>query len=155
MIQSIYLGVDTVITWEEARAIVNRAGGDLDLSVQPPAVIRRNARPGKGPESPAAAPEEAAPEEEAVSSLPLGPELAAHLGVPDVQAAQRWVAVSKDDDNTCEPCRDNNGQTYRNRAAAYRDYPGGSGYIHCEGATFGNDCRCKVVKRGKADKGEE
>lgn len=155
MIQSIYLGVDTVITWDEARAIVNRAGGDLDLSVQPPATIRRYARPGSSstPEPPKA-PEDA-PEGEAASSLPLGPELAAHLGIPDVQAAQRWEAVSEDDDNTCEPCRDNNGQLYRNRAAAYRDYPGGSGYIHCEGAQFGNDCRCKVVKRGKATKGDD
>lgn len=91
---------------------------------------------------------------EAANALPLGPELAALLSVPDVQAAQKWVAVSEDDDNTCEPCRDNNGQTYRNRAAAYRDYPGGGGYIHCEGTQYGNDCRCKVVKRGKADKGE-
>ncbi|MFD9256937.1 phage portal protein [Streptomyces sp. NPDC059538] len=156
MIQSIYLGVDTVVTWEEARKIVNRAGGDLDLSVQPPATIRRFARPGSSsmPEPAPHAPEDA-PEDEAASSLPLGPELAAHLGVPDVQAAQRWVAVSEDDDNTCEPCRDNNGQTYRNRAAAYRDYPGGAGYIHCVGAEFGNDCRCKVVKRGKAAEGEE
>ncbi|MFD7554122.1 phage portal protein [Streptomyces sp. NPDC059835] len=155
MIQSIYLGVNTVITWDEARAIVNRAGGDLDLSVQPPATIRRNARPGSAPSAPDAP--ESVPEEAAVSSLPLGPELAAHLGIPDVQAAQRWVAVAEDDDNTCEPCRDNNGQTYRNRAAAYRDYPGGSGYIHCVGAQYGNDCRCKVVKRGKgsSDEGEE
>lgn len=89
------------------------------------------------------------------NALPLGPELAAHLGLPDVQAAQKWVAVSEDDDNTCEPCRDNQGQTYRNRAAAYRDYPGGSGYIHCVGAEFGNDCRCRVVKRGKGSEGEE
>ncbi|MFZ3473099.1 phage portal protein [Streptomyces sp. 4.24] len=155
MIQSIYLGVDTVITWPEARAIINAAGGSLDLSVQPPATIRRYARPGKTSEAPAAAPEEQAPEEEAVSSLPLGPELAAHFGIPDVQAAQKWAAVSEDDDNTCGPCRDNNGQTYRNRAAAYEDYPGGAGYIHCVGAQFGNDCRCKVVKRGKADKGDD
>lgn len=96
--------------------------------------------------------EPAAPAEPA-NALPLGPELAALLGVPDVQAAQRWVAVSKDDDDTCEPCRENQGQTYRSRAAAYRDYPGGSGYIHCEGAKFGNDCRCKVVKRGKGSEG--
>ncbi|MFI8448238.1 phage portal protein [Streptomyces erythrochromogenes] len=101
------------------------------------------------PETPA--PAAAEPE----NVLPLGPELAARLGIPDLEAAQRWVAVSEDDDNTCEPCRDNNGQTYRNRAAAYRDYPGGAGYIHCVGAEFGNDCRCKVVKRGKATKGDD
>lgn len=154
MIQSIYLGVDTVVTWEEAREICNRAGANLDLTVLPPAVIRRYARSGTStptaptPEAPAPEP---VPEEEPGSSLPLGPELAAHLGVPDMEAAQRWVAVSEDDDNTCEPCRDNNGQTYRNRAAAYRDYPDGSGYIHCVGAEYGNDCRCRVVKRGKGD----
>ncbi|RKN61869.1 phage portal protein [Streptomyces klenkii] len=70
-------------------------------------------------------------------------------GVPEVDDAQRWVVVAQDDDDTCEPCRDNDGRTYRNRRQAYRDYPGGSGYIHCEGAKYGNDCRCKVVKRGR------
>lgn len=96
-----------------------------------------------------------APEPQQSDALPLGPELAALVGVPDLQAAQRWVVVASDDDNTCEPCRDNAGRTYRNRAAAYRDYPGGDGYIHCEGARYGNDCRCKVVKRGKASEDGE
>ncbi|MFD6113606.1 phage portal protein [Streptomyces yangpuensis] len=106
---------------------------------------------------PAPAPAAPAPsaEEAPADGLPLGPDLAARLGVPEVEAAMRWVAVSEDDDNTCEPCRDNNGQTYRNRAAAYRDYPGGSGYIHCVGAEFGNDCRCKVVKRRKDSSDED
>jgi HK97 family phage portal protein len=72
----------------------------------------------------------------------------------DFENAQRWVVVAHDDDNTCEPCRDNNGRTYKNRAQAWRDYPGGSGYIHCVGAEFGNDCRCKVVKRGRKGGGE-
>ncbi|MEJ8671872.1 phage portal protein [Streptomyces sp. MS1.AVA.1] len=45
-IQSIYLGVDTVITWEEAREILDRAGAGLDLSVKPPATIRRFSRGG-------------------------------------------------------------------------------------------------------------
>ncbi|GAA3718195.1 phage portal protein [Streptomyces tremellae] len=67
----------------------------------------------------------------------------------EIEAAQRWVAVAKDDDDTCEPCRDNDGHVYRNRAAAYRDYPGGEGYIHCVGAEYGNKCRCTVVKRGR------
>jgi ATP-dependent protease ClpP protease subunit len=58
--------------------------------------------------------------------------------------AQRWVARCVDDANSCQPCIDNNGQTYRNRADAYADYPGGSGYIHCEGQ---NNCRCTVAKR--------
>jgi HK97 family phage portal protein len=67
----------------------------------------------------------------------------------DVEAAQRWVAECADDGNSCQPCIDNDGQTYRNRAAAYKDYPGGKGYVHCVGAEYGNECRCKVVKRRK------
>lgn len=67
--------------------------------------------------------------------------------MPQPEAALRWVARAKIDDNTCEPCRKNDGKLYRNRQAAYRDYPGGSGYVHCVGAEHGNECRCKVVKR--------
>lgn len=56
-IQSIYLGVDTVITWEEAREILNRAGAGLDLSVKAPATIRRFSRGGQqSPEALAAIP---------------------------------------------------------------------------------------------------
>jgi len=69
----------------------------------------------------------------------------------DVEAAMRWVAVAHHDDNTCQPCADNDGKTYRNRAQAYQDYPGGSGYVDCVGAEYGNKCRCKVVKRRKGD----
>lgn len=69
--------------------------------------------------------------------------------VPEVEGAQRWVAVAEDDDNTCGPCGENNGRTYKNRADAYADYPGGRGYVHCVGAEHGNDCRCRVVKRGR------
>ncbi|MFD8805571.1 phage portal protein [Streptomyces sp. NPDC059597] len=68
-----------------------------------------------------------------------------------IEAAQRWVAVCVDDENSCQPCLDNDGQTYKNRAAAYADYPGGSGYVDCEG---GANCRCKVVKRGKGEGSE-
>ncbi|MFJ5967894.1 phage portal protein [Streptomyces sp. NPDC093060] len=68
----------------------------------------------------------------------------------DIEAAMRWEAVAHLDDNTCQPCMDNDGQLYRNRAAAYKDYPDGKGYIHCVGAEYGNACRCKVVKRRKA-----
>ncbi|WP_097865970.1 phage portal protein [Streptomyces sp. rh34] len=75
-------------------------------------------------------------------------------GAPDVEAAMRWVAVAEDDDNTCGPCAENDGKTYRNREQAYKDYPGGAGYVHCVGAEYGNDCRCKVVKR-RAPKGDE
>ncbi|MGQ4349696.1 phage portal protein [Streptomyces sp. SAS_275] len=67
----------------------------------------------------------------------------------DVEAAMRWEAVAHIDENTCQPCADNDGAVYRNRAAAYKDYPGGSGYVKCVGAEHGNDCRCKVVKRKK------
>lgn len=62
------------------------------------------------------------------------------------EAAQRWVARCEDDDSSCSPCKNNNGRTYRNRQAAYRDYPGGRGYVKCEGQA---NCRCTVVKRGK------
>ncbi|WML79173.1 phage portal protein [Streptomyces sp. VNUA74] len=70
--------------------------------------------------------------------------------VASVQAAQRWVVVTEDDDNRCGPCADQDGRTYKNRADAYKDYPGGSGYVNCDGEKGGNSCRCKVVKRGKA-----
>ncbi|MFD3640967.1 phage portal protein [Streptomyces griseus] len=80
--------------------------------------------------------------------------LLASAGVPGVDAAMRWVVVAEDDDNTCAPCRENNGHLYRNREQAYKDYPGGAGYVHCVGAEYGNDCRCKVVKR-RAPKGDE
>ncbi|MFD5509119.1 phage portal protein [Streptomyces sp. NPDC127051] len=143
MVQSIYLGVGSVLTWQEAREICNRAGAGLDLGVPPPAVIKR-AHPGEPAAAPAGEPGGAP-----ANALPLGPELAALVGVPELEAAQRWVVVVKDDDDICEPCAENNGKTYRNRADAYADYPGGSGYIHCVGAQYGNDCRCKVVKRGK------
>lgn len=36
MIQKVYLGVDTVVTWEEAREILNRFGAGLDLGVPQP-----------------------------------------------------------------------------------------------------------------------
>lgn len=61
--------------------------------------------------------------------------------------AQRWVAKAHIDENTCGPCKSNNGKTYRNREQAYADYPGGQGYSKCEGQS---NCRCTVVKRGKA-----
>ncbi|MFE7072705.1 phage portal protein [Streptomyces sp. NPDC057620] len=72
----------------------------------------------------------------------------------DIEAAQRWVVVASDDGDTCHPCRENDGKTYKNRADAYEDYPEGEGYVHCEGVTYGNPCRCKVVKRGRKGKSE-
>ncbi|MGW6747634.1 phage portal protein [Streptomyces sp. NPDC055006] len=72
----------------------------------------------------------------------------------EIEAAQRWVAVCKDDGDTCHNCRENNGKTYKNRADAYKDYPGGEGYVRCEGVQYGNACRCKVVKRGRKGEGE-
>lgn len=68
--------------------------------------------------------------------------------------ALRWVVKAHIDDNVCKPCKDNDGKLYRNRAAAYRDYPNGRGYKKCVGAQYGNTCRCKVTKRGKARSGE-
>jgi hypothetical protein len=77
------------------------------------------------------------------------------LGLPQVFAAgvdnaMRWVVKAHIDANVCEPCKKNNKKTYRNRASAYADYPGGKGYIKCVGAEFGNKCRCVVTKRKKA-----
>lgn len=69
----------------------------------------------------------------------------------DFDAAQRWVAVAQKDRDVCDPCRDNDGKTYRNREDAYKDYPGGSNYVNCIGEQYGNDCRCKVVKRRQQD----
>jgi HK97 family phage portal protein len=71
--------------------------------------------------------------------------------VASLQNAQRWVARAENDDNTCEPCRENDGKLYRNRADAYADYPGGSNYVDCVGEQYGNQCRCKVVKRGREE----
>jgi HK97 family phage portal protein len=69
--------------------------------------------------------------------------------VPDPQnALVRWVARAKMDQNSCEPCKANDGQTYKSRTEAYEDYPGGSGYVRCTGGRYGNDCRCRVVKKG-------
>ncbi|MDJ0460593.1 phage portal protein [Streptomyces sp. H27-C3] len=67
----------------------------------------------------------------------------------DIEAAMRWEAVCVMDGEECQPCADNDGTVYRNRADAYEDYPGGTGYKDCVGAEFGNKCRCKVVKRKK------
>jgi HK97 family phage portal protein len=64
--------------------------------------------------------------------------------------AQKWVASEHIDENTCQPCRDNDGKTYRNRQEAYEDYPGGQGYRHCEGR---GNCRGKPVKRGRKGEG--
>lgn len=60
---------------------------------------------------------------------------------------RRWVAKCQDDDNSCDPCRNNDGRQYRWKRQAYKDYPGGKGYIHCEGAKHGNECRCTVAAR--------
>ncbi|GGQ83775.1 phage portal protein [Streptomyces flaveolus] len=71
----------------------------------------------------------------------------------DIEAAQRWVVEITDDGDTCHNCREQQGRTYKNRAEAYKDYPGGEGYVRCEGVTYGNDCRCRVVKRGRKGEG--
>ncbi len=73
------------------------------------------------------------------------------LLLPDIENAMRWVAVAHMDDNTCEPCRANDGKVYRNRADAYKDYPGGRGFKNCVGEEFGNSCRCVVRKRRKSE----
>jgi HK97 family phage portal protein len=72
----------------------------------------------------------------------------------DVENAQRWVVKITDDGDTCHNCREQDGRTYKNREQAYEDYPGGEGYVRCEGVPYGNACRCKVVKRGRKGEGE-
>jgi hypothetical protein len=73
--------------------------------------------------------------------------------VPEVEDALRWEVIAKVDDSVCDPCFKNDGHLYRNREDAYRDYPNGTSYVNCVGEEYGNQCRCKVVKRGK--KGRE
>jgi len=81
-------------------------------------------------------------------------ELVAGLTDDGVEAAMRWEVVTEHDDNVCKPCAGNDGHLYRNRAQAFKDYPGGTGYVKCVGAEYGNDCRCKVVKRRKTEDDE-
>jgi HK97 family phage portal protein len=61
MIQKLYLGVGTVITWEEAREILNGAGADLDLTVpapnQPEPLMSAGDVPVPGDEPPDPAPD--------------------------------------------------------------------------------------------------
>lgn len=68
-------------------------------------------------------------------------------GQPEM--ARRWVVKAHIDDNVCDPCRENDGKLYKSRADAYADYPNGRGYKKCVGAEYGNQCRCRVVKRGR------
>lgn len=77
-----------------------------------------------------------------------GPEI-----IPEM--AQRWVVKAHIDDNVCDPCKANDGKTYKNRADAYADYPGGCGFKDCVGAEYGNKCRCKVIKRGRKGRSSE
>lgn len=152
MIQSIYLGVGVCITWEEARDILNRAGAGLDPNTPAPMQM-----PSRGRRAASEAPPvEPGAEDAAVEDEPADAWSTAVAGLTggEIEAAQRWVAVAVGDENTCQPCLDNDGEVYRNRAAAYKDYPGGSGYVKCVGAEFGNECRCKVVKRGRKGEGE-
>jgi len=101
--------------------------------------------------SPTGAPPTGPAEEQSPAVEPANAWEAAVAGLlgTDVEAAMRWEVVTEHDDNVCKPCADNDGHLYRNRAQAYQDYPGGSGYVKCVGAEYGNDCRCKVVKRRK------
>jgi hypothetical protein len=161
VVQKLYLGVDKILTWEEARRIVARLGVDLDPSAPRPV-----------PPGPAAGgvPVGARAVVDAVR-LPEAGQLALDAGDGDVldvddvedggggpeevENAQRWVAQEKVDDNTCDNCREVHGKTYKNRAEAYKDYPDGEGYVHCTGEEYGNACRGRVVKRGRKGPGDE
>jgi HK97 family phage portal protein len=92
--------------------------------------------------------------------LPSGPDAAwaeavAGLTGEGIENAQRWVVKITDDGDTCHNCREQDGRTYKNREQAYKDYPGGEGYVRCEGVPYGNACRCKVVKRGRKGGSDE
>lgn len=70
-----------------------------------------------------------------------------HALMGAVEAAMRWRVKAHIDENVCDPCKKNDGKLYRNRSAAYADYPGGRGYVKCVGEQYGNRCRCVVRKR--------
>lgn len=80
-------------------------------------------------------------------AAPPAPDVPEEEASNSIDAAMRWVVVIHDDGNACDPCLKQRGKTYRNRQSAYADYPGGKGYIRCDGLKGGNDCRCSVVKR--------
>ncbi|MFI2426513.1 phage portal protein [Streptomyces sp. NPDC018955] len=94
-----------------------------------------------------------APTVPAPSPVASWDETVAGLLDEDIENAQRWVVKIVDDGDTCHNCREQDGRTYKNRAQAYKDYPGGEGYVRCEGVVYGNDCRCRVVKRGRKGEG--
>ncbi len=83
------------------------------------------------------------------------PEVNNYLDLSRVEMANRWVVKAHVDDSTCDPCKDNHGKLYKNREDAYKDYPGGAGYINCIGAKYGNKCRCTVAKRRKGNDGDD
>ncbi|MEU1445500.1 phage portal protein [Streptomyces mirabilis] len=104
--------------------------------------------PYTSPPAPVAPPASAAPALPAASWS----ETVAGLIGEGIESAQKWVSVEHDDENTCGPCSEVNGKTYKNRAEAYADYPDGGGYKGCTGEKYGNACRGHVEKRGR--KGE-
>lgn len=126
----------------------------IDLVKAAPAALASTILPMLGFDVPKPPPPPSAPASEDVPPVPAEPEdswgdaVSGLLG-EDVENAMRWEVIATIDDSTCQPCADNDGHLYRNRAAAYKDYPGGSGYVNCVGAEYGNECRCKVVKRRK------
>jgi HK97 family phage portal protein len=129
----------------------------LGFEVPTPAVAppTEPAGPGAPESSPAPTPDAEQPpaEEQPDEPVDAWSDAVAGLLGEDVENAMRWVVVTRDDDNRCGPCAEQDGRLYRNRAAAYKDYPGGEGYVGCVGAQYGNDCRCKVVKRGRKGEG--
>jgi HK97 family phage portal protein len=52
MVQKLYLGVDAIVTWEEARAMLNAAGAELDLSVPQPEPASLFGAPAAAPATP-------------------------------------------------------------------------------------------------------
>lgn len=67
---------------------------------------------------------------------------------PALEAAMKYRAQAVLDDDTCQPCRDLDGKLYRNLEAARVDFPTGEvGYKGCIGVQYGEQCRCKYVRR--------
>jgi HK97 family phage portal protein len=112
----------------------------------PPAPII--APPGHAPSAPAIEPAE--PDAPVVPEPDAPMNVLTAAGLRAIEAANRWVAVEDIDDNTCEPCRENDGMLYKNREDAYKDYPDGKHFVNCVGEEFGNHCRGRVEKRGKS-----
>lgn len=98
VVQKLYLGVDKILTWEEARAIVARLGVDLDLSAPRPVV--NVSAPAWGVPSARAVVEAVRLPEAGQLALAAGGGVEDSGGV-DIENAMRWIVRITDDGDTC------------------------------------------------------